>query len=136
MSYPRFVRAAGAVLVAGIVAAPAFGQEAARPPVVKHDLQGRDNCMMCHRIGVMEAVPDVPASHQDRPNETCQWCHAPDAAMQTKTPKAMSHGPEGRDQCMMCHRAGAMEPVPDAPADHEGRDVKYCTLCHTPPESN
>jgi hypothetical protein len=32
---------------------------------------------------------------------------------------------------MMCHTPGAMEAIPDAPASHEGRDVKYCTLCHT-----
>lgn len=47
-----------------------------------------------------------------------------------KTPPVVPHALEGRDNCMMCHKAGAMEPVPDAPADHEGRDNQYCTLCH------
>jgi hypothetical protein len=80
----------------------------------------------------MEPVPDAPANHAERPNEICLGCHAADAAVQTTAPAAMSHPLEGRDNCMMCHTAGAMEPVPDAPADHEGRDNQYCTLCHAP----
>jgi len=119
----------GAVLVAGIVVTPAVGQEAAKPKVVSHDLAGRDNCLMCHS-GAMEAVPGVPESHQDRTIEVCLWCHAPDAEMQTATPKVVSHDLAGRDNCMMCHKAGAMEPVPDAPASHADMDVKWCTMCH------
>jgi hypothetical protein len=80
----------------------------------------------------MEPVPDAPASHADRPNETCQWCHAADSPMLTTDPTVTPHPVEGREQCMMCHKAGAMEPVPDAPASHEGRDNQYCLLCHKP----
>ena len=47
-------------------------------------------------------------------------------------PKPVSHDIAGREQCLMCHKAGAMEPVPDAPASHEGREAKHCTLCHKP----
>lgn len=57
------------------------------------------------------------------------WCHAPDAAMQMMTPKAVSHSIEERDQCMMCHKPGAMEPGPDAPAD-AGRQVLCDVLRH------
>ncbi len=102
------------------------------PPAVQHALEGRDNCTMCHKAGVMEAVPDAPASHAEWPSEICLMCHATDAAVQTTAPSAISHPTEGRDNCWMCHKPGAMEPVPDAPADHEGRDNKYCTLCHKP----
>jgi hypothetical protein len=42
---------------------------------ISHDLEGKANCMMCHAAGVMEPVPDVPASHEGRGVETCQWCH-------------------------------------------------------------
>ena len=42
---------------------------------ITHDLAGKDNCMMCHAVGVMPPVPDVPASHEGRANTTCQWCH-------------------------------------------------------------
>ena len=121
------------VLLAGF-GLVAFAQQSAwkTPPVMAHAAEGRDNCLMCHKAGAMEAVPDAPANHADRPNTTCLQCHAKDAAVQTVAPAAMSHTAEGRDNCMMCHKAGAMEPVPDAPADHEGRDNKYCTLCHIP----
>lgn len=127
----RRIPAVVAVASVALVSMAAMLQDA-KPMAVPHDLAGRDNCLMCHTAGAMEAVPDVPASHADRPNETCLWCHAPDSKMLTTTPKQVTHDLAGRDQCMMCHKAGAMEPVPDAPADHEGRDVKYCTLCHKP----
>lgn len=124
----RFIGTGGVILLVGLVATPAFGQA---PPAVQHDLAGRDQCLMCHTAGAMEAVPDVPANHADPANETCKWCHAADAAMQTATPPAIAHELEGRDQCLMCHTPGRMEPVPDTPADHEGRAEGFCQLCHT-----
>ncbi len=129
MQYAKPVSLAGVLMVAAILAAPVLGQEATKPKVVSHDLTGRDNCLMCHS-GAMEAVPAVPESHQDRTIEVCLWCHAADAEIQTKTPKVVGHDLAGRDNCMMCHKAGAMEPVPDAPATHEGRDNKWCSMCH------
>ena len=127
----RLVRAAAVLLVAGAFAVPALAQEAAKPPAVNHDTEGRDQCLMCHTAGAMEAVPDAPASHEGRGNDTCLMCHAPDSPMITMVPPAVTHSIEGRDQCMMCHKAGAMEAIPDAPAGHENYDLKYCTMCHT-----
>jgi hypothetical protein len=118
-----------AVLVTFCVA-PAVAQEEAKPPAVKHDVAGREQCLMCHTAGAMEAVPDVPASHEGRANETCMLCHATDSPMLTATPAKTPHAVEGREQCMMCHRAGAMEAIPDAPEGHEAIDVQYCTMCH------
>jgi hypothetical protein len=117
--------------LAAVWAAPALAQEEAKPPAVSHDVQGREQCMMCHTPGAMEAVPDAPANHEGRDVAVCLWCHAADSPMLTATPKATPHDVAGREQCMMCHKAGAMEAIPDAPADHEGRDVTYCTMCHT-----
>jgi hypothetical protein len=130
MNLRSFLAVAGVVVLAGAWVAPVLAQS--RPKPVSHDVAGRDQCMMCHKAGAMEPVPDAPASHNDRPNETCLWCHAQDSPMLTADATPIPHALEGRDQCMMCHKAGAMEPVPDAPASHEGRDVKYCTLCHKP----
>jgi hypothetical protein len=132
MKERRLIGTGGVILLVSLVATPAFGQSAT-PPAVQHDLAGRDQCLMCHTAGAMEAVPDAPANHADRPNEACLWCHAADASMQTATPTAVAHELEGRDQCMMCHTPGRMEPVPDAPADHEGRADNLCTLCHATP---
>ncbi|MBI3982600.1 MAG: hypothetical protein HY337_06790 [Gemmatimonadetes bacterium] len=121
------------VAVAVFAVDPALSQTpaaAAKPPAMKHAAAGRDNCLMCHARGVMEPVPDVPENHADRPVEACQWCHAPDAAMQTKTAQPMKHAAAGREKCMMCHNPGVMEAVPDVPADHKGRAEKLCGLCH------
>ncbi|NIR44757.1 MAG: hypothetical protein GWN99_10665 [Gemmatimonadetes bacterium] len=97
------------------------------PPVIAHGVEGQETCLMCHNPdGGM--VP-APATHTERPNEICLWCHAEDAAVQTTAPPAMPHGVEGQEDCGMCHGAEGMKPMP---ADHEGRDKQYCTLCHTP----
>ncbi len=123
----------GVILLAGTAAAFAWQQEAWKtPPAVQHELEGRDQCMMCHKAGAIEAVPDAPANHVEFANATCLWCHAKDATVQTTAPPTVGHPLEGRDDCLMCHKAGAMEPVPDVPADHEGRESKHCTLCHQP----
>lgn len=132
MTHRRSTLASVLLLALGALVAFAWQQEWKKPPVVQHDLAGRDNCVMCHKAGAMEAVPDAPASHEGWPNDLCISCHAADAAVQTTAPPAIPHPLQGRDNCMMCHKAGAMEPVPDAPADHEGRDNKFCTACHKP----
>jgi hypothetical protein len=50
--------------------------------------------------------------------------------MLTTAASPVTHSIERRDRCMMCHRAGIMEPIPDAPSGHEAIDLKYCTMCH------
>jgi hypothetical protein len=120
-------------VVAVLLAAFAWQEEGWKtPPAMAHEAEGRADCLMCHKAGAMEPVPDAPASHAERTNETCLLCHAADATVQTTAPPATSHPLEGRADCMMCHKAGAMEPVPDAPAGHEAIDNKHCTLCHMP----
>ncbi|MGD2135620.1 MAG: hypothetical protein PVF27_05640 [Gemmatimonadales bacterium] len=127
MRTSNVLAAVGAVLVAGLFAGPLAAQD--RPAAMSHTVEGRADCLMCHG-GNMENIA-VPVSHADRPNETCLWCHAPDAAMVTVDPTAIPHALEGRANCMMCH-SGAMEAVPGVPEDHEGRANEYCALCHTP----
>lgn len=98
---------------------------------MSHDTAGKENCMMCHAVGVMPPVPDVPANHEGRGNETCLWCHAADAPMTTTGATQTTHDVAGKENCMMCHAAGVMPPVPDAPATHEGRGNETCLWCHT-----
>jgi hypothetical protein len=124
----RQLTMAGAVFLLCLVASPAMAQE--KPSAMAHDAAGKENCMMCHAVGVMPPVPDVTASHEGRGNETCLWCHAADSPMQTTGASQTSHDLEGKDNCLMCHTAGAMEPVPDAPASHEGRGNETCLWCH------
>ena len=127
MKSSRFL--AIAALLAGIGVVSAFYQ-GAKPPAMKHDAAGREQCMMCHKAGAMEAVPDAPADHDERELATCVMCHATDSPMQTAEPKVTPHATEGRENCLMCHAPGAMEPIPDAPASHEGWESKYCLMCH------
>ena len=130
MRYWKIGGIAGLALVIGLPAV-ALGQAAAKPPVSKHELAGREKCLVCHAKGVGEAKA-IPASHKDRGEETCAWCHAKDAAMQTKDAPVIAHTLQGRAACLMCHKAGVMPAVPDVPADHTGRTDKNCQLCHHP----
>jgi hypothetical protein len=49
--------------------------EAAKVP---HELEGREECSMCHSSG-MEGMPQSPADHEGRPNDSCALCHEPSA---------------------------------------------------------
>lgn len=103
------------------------------PPAMKHSLEGRSACLMCHSGG-MEEVPAIPESHEGRAQDTCLWCHAPDAQVQTTAPTPIPHELEGRSACLMCHQSTAMEDVPQTPASHEGRVNENCQMCHFPAE--
>lgn len=124
----HLVSMCGAFLVAVALAAPLAAQTKA--PAVTHDVEGKANCLMCHAPGVMEPVPDVPASHEGRTVETCMMCHAPTAKMVTDGAPLIPHDLEGKANCLMCHAAGVMPAVPDIPEDHAGRTVEMCAWCH------
>ncbi len=119
---------AGVVLLLGLGASSALAAQETKPPAVSHELEGRDQCLMCHS-GAMEGMPAAPASHEGWKNNACLWCHGADAAMQTKQAPAIPHELEGRDNCEMCH-SGAMEGMPAMPEDHKGRKSGDCKMCH------
>jgi hypothetical protein len=130
----------GALLLGTLGAGRAAAQDVAAEPekkewmaplVVAHPLEGRAQCLMCHAGGIMEA-PAVPSTHVDRPNDTCLWCHAPEADVQTTAPSAIPHALEGRDSCLTCHFSETVKEVPQLPANHAGRTEGFCTLCHSP----
>jgi hypothetical protein len=126
----RIASLSGVLFVLALMASPLTGQLKTKP--VTHDLEGRDNCLMCHTPGAMPQVPDVPESHKGRTVETCMWCHGPDSDMVKIGAPAIPHTLEGRDNCTMCHAPGAMPQVPDEPENHEGRTVDQCQWCHKP----
>ena len=117
------------VLLAAIAFLGAFAWQEGwvTPPAMPHGVEGQEQCLMCHNPegGMMPA----PEGHKDLPVESCLWCHATDAAVQTTAPPAMPHAVEGQENCTMCHVEGGVKPPP---ADHVGRDKQYCTLCHSP----
>ncbi len=69
----RFVGLMGVLIVVGVMASPLTAQ--VKTKAVAHDLEGKDNCLMCHTPGVMEPVPDTPKNHEGRRIEVCLWCH-------------------------------------------------------------
>ena len=130
MDKRRFVTVAGSVFLVGTIVATAVAQ-VVRPAAVLHDLAGRDDCLMCHEAGVMEAVTDAPANHSEWESTTCLWCHGPDSPLLTSDAPLIPHELAGRDDCLMCHAPGAMDPVTDTPASHEGRASSHCQMCHS-----
>lgn len=131
MKHGRSLVVLGAIAFGLMLSGSATAQEVAKPKVVPHDTQGREQCLMCHS-GAMQGVPAPPeATHEGRENDMCLLCHSAESPLQSGTPPAIPHDTAGRDQCRMCH-SGAMEGVPAPPASHEGIDVKYCQLCHHP----
>lgn len=125
----RMLSFSGALVFLALLAGPLSAQ--VKTKAMAHDAAGKENCMMCHAVGVMPPVPDVPADHEGRGNETCMWCHGAGSPMTTTGATQTSHDLEGKENCMMCHAAGVMPPVPDAPASHEGRGNETCLWCHT-----
>ncbi len=51
------------------------GDTAGQPSAIRHELQGRENCLLCH--DPEGQVKPAPADHKDRAVETCQMCHKP-----------------------------------------------------------
>ena len=127
--FRRLLSFAGALALLTVLASSVQAQVISK--AMSHDPAGKENCMMCHAVGVMPPVPDVPASHEGRPNEACLWCHAAGSAMTTTGAPQTTHDLAGKEACLTCHTAGVMEPVPDAPASHEGRENNTCVWCHT-----
>ncbi len=52
--------------------------QTAEAAAVPHELEGREECGMCHASG-MEGMPQSPADHEGRPNDSCAMCHEPSA---------------------------------------------------------
>jgi hypothetical protein len=109
--------------VAGVAAA----QEATKPPLPPHDLAGKENCTMCHKVG--GEMGGMPASHEGYTKENCLLCHSEGSPMQSGSPPAIPHGLEGKENCTMCHQSGVMN-APKEPDSHADFKADQCTICH------
>jgi mono/diheme cytochrome c family protein len=117
--------------------APAIA--AAAPPAISHELVGREDCLMCHKLGTANA-PRVPDNHNGLTSSICDTCHTSfgeiaGAEEGTEIPIAevppIPHGLEGFGSCSLCHLEGSPG-VPRFPDDHEGRRDDLCAACHSP----
>ncbi len=52
--------------------------QTAEAGAIPHELEGREECSMCHSSG-MEGMPQSPADHEGRANDSCAMCHEPSA---------------------------------------------------------
>ncbi len=71
------------------------------------------------------------AKHSPRPTAASPEAHGR-AEASAGGPPAIPHSLDGRDNCLACHAAGGLKPYP---ADHEGRTVDQCQMCHQPAEA-
>jgi hypothetical protein len=106
------------------------------PPVITHGLVGREDCLMCHKMGIALA-PRIPDNHAGLPADLCQTCHqaGPGVSVPEETPEVgmlpsqVPHPLENRTDCRLCHETGVGEAT-QFPADHVGRVNEVCTVCH------
>lgn len=116
--------------------APAIA--AAAPPAIPHELEGREDCLVCHKLGTADA-PRVPDNHNGLVGDICQTCHTTmgeiagggeEPVVAAEIPE-IPHGLEGFAACTQCHAEGGPG-IPQFPEDHEGRTDDLCTACHRP----
>ena len=125
------------------------------PEVIPHPIGPNTDCKICHGP---EGVHPFPDGHESFDVTMCTQCHQvtgtiepsagvaePGDAVEptpksveagvTETPApaggppAIPHSLDGRDNCLACHATGGIKPYP---ADHEGRTVDQCQMCHQP----
>lgn len=126
------------------LSAPPAAPSAGQPAAIPHPIGPRTDCLICHGPGKVRPYPD---NHSSFTVDMCTKCHqatvedgaAPSAPAPAATPApsgaqtgpaAIPHDLAGREDCLMCHDpAGGVRP---APADHAGRAIDQCQLCHKP----
>jgi hypothetical protein len=125
------------VLLVGLLV-PNFIAAQGRYPPIPHTLEGRDDCLACHKTGVAGAVP-IPDNHTGIKNDVCQVCHKPSievapAPVPGTTPTStgaplIPHTLTNRENCLECHQEGD-EITPQIPADHADFTSDMCRTCH------
>jgi len=107
------------------------------PPDIPHDLLGREDCLMCHKMGIAFASR-IPENHIGLPADLCQTCHQaaalaappPEETREAGVmPSQVPHPIEGREDCRLCHEAG-VGGASQFPADHVDRSNEVCLVCH------
>jgi formate-dependent nitrite reductase cytochrome c552 subunit len=100
------------------------GRPADFPQVVPEKHAGEAVCADCHS----PHSPGFGAAPAAGSSPTAGPATAPtQAAPGTGGTPSVSHEVAGRSDCLLCHGAGRLEPVP---ATHAGRPNDTCLLCH------
>lgn len=120
--------------------APAIA--AVAPPAIPHELENREDCQACHKLGTAEA-PRIPDNHDAIASDLCQTCHTQaseitgegESEAVAESIPSIPHGLEGFSACTQCHEEGG-QGIPRFPDDHKGRTDDLCTACHSPAEES
>jgi cytochrome b subunit of formate dehydrogenase len=102
---------------------------------IPHAVEGKEQCDLCH--GAANSLMPLPATHDDRDNQTCQVCHKPagsGATSEAGMPKPIPHSISEAiyQDCTTCHGQDKIKPAPE---NHASFTVESCTGCHKPAES-
>ncbi|MHB1133280.1 MAG: cytochrome c3 family protein [Chloroflexota bacterium] len=120
---PWFTLALAAVplLIALLWVATAAAASLDGPPVTPHPLDGRADCLVCHKTSGSQAMP---ANHEGRASATCVSCHpagGPASTASTPTapaasvtaPQSQSSAPKSspttNESCLACHQDASGE---------------------------
>ncbi len=125
------------------------GADAFKPYPADHVGRPVDSCLGCHQPAIeeeqeeeaapeeQEAAPDQEEPVEEATEEPASEEKEPEAK-EPEEEKEESSGPpqtphtlEGREDCLICHGADAVQPFP---IDHVGRPVATCLGCHKPAE--
>ncbi len=107
----------------------------ASPPIT-HDLVARDECLMCHNMGIGYA-PGIPENYDAPPVDLCQTCHrpAPGEVPLAETPvtgvtlSQLPYPVENRADCRLCHDT-AFADASQFPDEQADRANEGCLACH------
>jgi predicted CXXCH cytochrome family protein len=111
---------------------------AAAPPAIPHQVEGREDCLVCHNLGTADA-PRMPDNHDGLAGDICQTCHTQmsevgqggGAEVPVVEIPLIPHALEGFSACTSCHAEGGSG-IPRMPENHEGRTDNLCSACHKP----
>ena len=104
--------------------------ESLSAPSVPHLVEGQeDKCITCHNL---DGVDPYPQNHVVWEPETCSFCHQqaePAFEAEEEGRPGIPHTLAGRADCLACH---SLEGIVPFPANHEGRALDKCQVCHEP----
>lgn len=97
-------------------------------PKIPHTLEGRADCLLCHKTGTAIApkVSASPTAHAAfTADAVCTGCHQVGGGV-----KAIPASHTGRTVCLVCHKDGLAEATPKFPDNHASYTKETCQGCH------
>ena len=101
---------------------------AAGPPKIPHTLEGRTDCVVCHKDGITAPKVSTGATnHAAFTSAVCAGCHS--GAIPNAPKITEAHSTRTATDCLTCHKDGIK--APKFPASHASYTKEMCQGCHT-----